>query len=260
MSIKKRIVAVGERFSDLLGKIKDVSQISDTVKLKISNENILIYSVASTDSFISALKSYTLKTGEYFQNFEIDSDSLDFIISPASKLVKGLLFFDTSHPIYLDTIYKQSAAYSNTYEIRTIQFSNNKLKISSVSSENSQIRDLTQKTLDAKLDIKLSKWGFKLSSSDLLAIKKLSQINIDDRIISITLESDVVKISELGKWELEVDSVTGRGNQQISFLKKYLGSIDSTFDWVDLWIFETFVLVKGYNTNLMLSYEQDFSD
>ena len=57
MSIKKRIVAVGERFSDLLGKIKDVSQISDTVKLKISNENILIYSVASTDSFISALKN-----------------------------------------------------------------------------------------------------------------------------------------------------------------------------------------------------------
>lgn len=260
MSLKKKIVAVPEKFSELLSKIRDVSAISDTVKLKISNEHILLYSVASTDSFITALKSFTLNTSEYFQNFEIDKDSLDFIISPASKLVKGLSFFDSSHPIHLDTIYKESAAFQNTYEIRTIQFSNNKLKISSVSSENSQIRDLTQKTLDQKLDPKLSKWGFKLSAPDLNAIKKLSQINIDDRVISINLEGGVVKVSELGKWELEVDNVSDKKNHQISFLKKYLGSIDTNFDWVDLWIFETFVLVKGYNSNLMLSYEQDFSD
>jgi hypothetical protein len=41
--------------------------------------------------------------------------------------------------------------------------------------------------------------------------------------------------------------------------KKFLKSIDDSKD-VDFSIFENFMLVKDENTNLMLSYEQDFSE
>jgi hypothetical protein len=258
MQKKLKLEFVSEKFGDFLEKIKDVSGIAEVVKFKISPDEILIYSLASTDSFISALKSYTLPTNEYIKNFSIDRETLDFIAQPASKMVKSLLFFDPSHHIYLDISYKESMAYENAYEIRSIQFICHKLKVTWISSENSQIRDLNTQMLEKKLDTGLAKWGFRISSQDFISIKKLSSINVDDRVLNISLNSSKVSISELGKWEMEVDTLTGSPDANISFLKKYLGSIDTSPEWINFWIFDTFILVKGPNTNLMLSYEQNF--
>jgi hypothetical protein len=42
--------------------------------------------------------------------------------------------------------------------------------------------------------------------------------------------------------------------------KKFLSCINDSADKIEFNIFENFMLVKDENSNLMLSFEQDFSD
>jgi len=259
MSLKKKFELVTENFDKLLWTIKDCSGISDTVKIKISTDQILIYSLSVTDSFILALKSYSLKTQDFIKNFDLPGVSSDFIFCPAAKSVKSLSYFDTSGKLWVDINYKAADTPDDINHIRSWQFSAGKLKINHISCENTQIKDLNKNLLDQKLDIQLSKWGFKLSLEEFQNIKRLSSINPDDRVLTVNLDNGLVKFSEMGKWELEISDVCQQKIGQISFLKKYLSSIDPNFDWIDFWIFETFILVKGKESLLMLSYEQDFT-
>jgi hypothetical protein len=45
----------------------------------------------------------------------------------------------------------------------------------------------------------------------------------------------------------------------IIFNKKYLGNINSDKEFINFNIFENFILIKDEESNLMLSFEQDFS-
>lgn len=259
MSIIKKFKLVKENFDKLLFIIKDCGGVSDTVKIKISTDEILIYSLSMTDSFILALKSYILKTSDFIKDFDIPGLSSDFIFCPAQKCVKSLSFFDPSKDILLQLNYKPQQEPQGINNIRILEFSSGRLKINHTSCENTQIKDLNKKLLDQKLDISLAKWGFKLSLDEYQSIKRLSSINPDDRVLTVNLDNGVVKFSEIGKWELEISQESQKKIGQISFLKKYLSSIDQNFDWIDFWVFETFILVKGQESLLMLSYEQDFS-
>jgi hypothetical protein len=73
------------------------------------------------------------------------------------------------------------------------------------------------------------------------------------------LQSGKVFFSELSKWELEVDEISHK-NEQIVFQKKYLSNINDDKETITFTIFETFILVKDENSNLMLSFEQDFTE
>jgi hypothetical protein len=142
--------------------------------------------------------------------------------------------------------------------VRSAQFSSGRLKITTIGGESHKIRDLNQLLLEKRLDIKNSIWSFKIDVNDFIDVKRLSSINSDDKIIDINVNDGIVKVSELGKWELEIDNIPNSKNYNISFLKKYLSNININDSQIYFYIFDTFILVKDDNSNLMLSYEQDF--
>jgi hypothetical protein len=98
-----------------------------------------------------------------------------------------------------------------------------------------------------------------MSNEDFSNVKKLSSINNEDKIFNITVQNGKVSISELAKWELEVDEISQK-NEQLVFSKKYLSNINDGKEFVYFTVFETFILIKDEDSNLMLSFEQDFSD
>jgi len=244
-------------FSDLLNKLQNLSNIDDTVKMKIDQDGILLYSMLSNESAVLALKSFQLKTSEYFDNFN-NSESFDFIITNAGKFVKNLKFFNTENPIKLE-INSKKLAESDVYHVRSAVFSNGKLKISAVGGEEFKIRDLNSAGLQARLNPKLSKWKFKISKDDFSDVKKLSNINSEDKILHITVQNGVVTINDSTKWELEVDKITQK-NEQLIFSKKYLSNINDDKDFIEFTIFETFILIRDDSSNLMLSFEQNFEE
>jgi hypothetical protein len=258
MSSKLSLNFTNINFNDFISKIQDLSSIEDVVKIKIERDNILMYSMLSNDVSVLALKSYLIKTSEYIENFDKE-ETYDFIITSAAKFVKNLKFFNTDNTIKVDLISKPLPDNEKILHVRAAQFSNGKLKISCIGAEEHKIRDINNETLESRLNIKNSKWGFKISSIDFLDVKKLCSINNEDRILNISIVDGVVTMNEPSKWELQIDNIEPI-NANLIFGKKYLSNVNSDLDYIYFNIFETFILIKDQNSNLMLSFEQTFED
>lgn len=258
MSSKLTLKFNKSNFSDFISKLKDLTNIEDTLKIKINKDGILIYSTLANDVSVLALKSYFLNTDEYIENFNSEF-TFDYVITSATKIVKNLSFFDVDTPVKLEIIYKESPEDSNTMHIRAGQFSNGKLKISCIGGEQYKIRDINVNALESRLNPKNAKWSFKISQSDFLDIKKLSTINSEDKTIIITIHNGKVTVSEPLKWEIEIDE-SDESDVSLTFLKKYLSNINADNPFIKFDIFDTFILVKDSNSNLMLSFEQSFGD
>jgi hypothetical protein len=245
-------------FSDFVSKIKDLTNIEDTVKLKIEQDKILMYSMLSNDVSVLTLKSYLVNTSDYIDNFDKE-ETYDFIITSAAKFVKNLAFFNSDSPIKVDIMSKPLPEDDNIMHVRAAQFSNGKLKISCIGGEEHKIRDINSTTLESRLNPKNSRWGFKISKEDFADVKKLCSINNEDRILNISVTDGKVTMNETAKWELEIDTIDSRSTNLI-FGKKYLSNVNADNDYINFSIFDTFILVKDENSNLMLSFEQNFEN
>jgi hypothetical protein len=70
----------------------------------------------------------------------------------------------------------------------------------------------------------------------------------------------VVTLSEKSSWELEVDNLNDDRTASLILNKRFLSCINDKMDSIEFIIFDNFMLIKDENSNLMLSFEQDFSD
>ena len=258
MSQKLSLKFNQNNFNEFLNKFTDLTSIDDVVKMKIEQDEILMYSLISNESSISAFKGYTINTKDFIESFNQD-ETFDFIITSANKFGKNLKFFDSSKPIKIEFIYKKSPDDDNVMHIRSAQFTNDKLKISTIGGEQYRIKDLQKSLLNAKLNPKKSKWNFKLNNQDFSNIKKLSNINNENKTLNITVDNGKVTFSEISKWELEVDEIKST-NQTLIFNKKYLSNINDEEEFIHFHIFDNFILIKDKDSNLMLSFEQDFTN
>ena len=69
----------------------------------------------------------------------------------------------------------------------------------------------------------------------------------------------MTKLLRTLSWELEIKSIDDERNASLMLNKKFLNCINEIND-IEFSIFETFMLVKDNNSNLMLSFEQSFDD
>lgn len=256
MSKKLSLKFNKSNFSDLVSKLQNLTNIDDTIKIKIDTDNILMYSMIANDVSVLAMKSYQLKTSDYIDDFKNDN-MFDFIITSSSKFVKNLKFFTDENQVKFDIVFKPLNDES-TMHIRSAQFSNGKLKINCIGGEEYKIRDIKKEALSQRLNINKSKWGFKISKDDFYNVKKLSSINSEDKILNISVIDGTVTMNELGKWELEIDKIT-YSNTNLVFGKKYLSNINEN-DEIKFHMFDSFILINDDNSNLMLSFEQSFDD
>ena len=258
MSSKLSLKLNKDRFTDFVAKLQDLTNIEDTIKIKIEKDTTLIYTMLTNEVSVLALKNFTIKTSDYFENFDRD-EMFDFVITSATKFVKNLKFFNSTTPIKLDIVYKPMPDDEEVMHIRTAQFSNGKLKINCIGGEQYKIKDIRKELLEQRLNLNNSKWSFTISNSDFLDVKKLSSIHNEDRTLNINVTKGVVTVLENSKWELHVDNIESPDNN-LTFIKKYLSNIDTTKDEITFHIFETFILIKDEQSNLMLSFEQNFED
>mgnify|MGYP001333973828 CR=1 FL=1 len=82
-----------DRFVDLISKLDDLTKIEDVIKLKIDNDNILLYSMMGGNVLL-AFKNYLIKTRDYLEYVDDLEFSIDLIIANAKKFVKNLNFIE----------------------------------------------------------------------------------------------------------------------------------------------------------------------
>ena len=257
MSSKLNMQIKSENFSTLLEKLEDLAKISDTIKLKIDSENILMYSIVG-ETILLAFKSYLIDTKDFFEMKEDLDSTLDIIISGAKRFVKNLGFIKSNEKILMTVDYRQNDDEESNIA-RFLQIKNGKLKIALQGGEPSEIRDISKSVLSKRVDTKNSKWNFKIPKSEFQDIKKLSSINSDGRVIHLNVDDKKVILSETSTWEFQVDEVEDITDRHLMFNKTFLPSINDDTEYINFYIFDTFILTKDDTSHLMISFEQDFS-
>lgn len=257
MADKIKFKINSDKFVDFISKLDDLTKIEDTIKLKIDNDNILMYSMMSSGQTMLAFKNYLVKTREYLEYGDDLEYSIDIIIVNAKKFVKNLNFIKDSEKITFEISYKESPDDDTIMNGRSLQVVGGKLKVNWIAGEHYEMRDINKVALAQRLNLKSRKWSFNINKSEFSDIRKLSSIN-SERIINIGVLNGKVTLSERASWELEIESIDDR-SASLMLNKKFLSCINE-MDNIEFSIFETFMLVKDDNSNLMLSFEQDFSD
>jgi hypothetical protein len=245
-----------DKFNELLNKLEDLAKISDTIKLKIDSENVLMYSIVG-ETILLAFKSYLIDTNDFFDFKEDIENTLDLVISGSKRFVKNLGFIKSSDKISINIDYRKGDD-EDVDNARFVQIKNGKLKIAIQAGEQSEIRDISKGVLSKRIDLKNSKWSFKVLNSEFQDIKKLSSINSDGKIIHLNIDNKKVILSETSVWEYEVDEVDIT-DRHLMFNKTFLPSISDKEDYINFYVFDTFVLTKDTESHLMISFEQDFS-
>lgn len=256
MANKLKFTVIAQQFEDLIHKLSDLTLIDDTIKLKIDNQHILMYSMLGGNIML-AFKSYLVPKPDYLGSANLDF-TYDVIIANAKKFVKNLGFIKSSEKITIELSCKESPEDPLIMVTRSIQVVGGKLKVNWPAGERYEMRDINKTILAQKLDITQRNWFFKIENRDFLDVKRLSSIN-SDRIININVKAGRVILSEDAAWELEIGSIADR-NANLIFNKRFLNCINDNGLDVEISIFETFMLIKDQSSNLMLSFEQDFSD
>jgi hypothetical protein len=256
MANKIKFQIKSDKISEFISRLEELTKIEDTIKLKIDSENILMYSILGGNIML-AFKNYLLDTDEFLTNNDFDF-TLDVIIANAKKFVKNLNFLTSSEKVTIEFSYKESNDDDSIMNARSIQVVGGKLKVNWLAGEHYDLRDINKESLKKNLNLKNRKWFFQISKSDFSDVKKLSSIN-SDRIINISIDSGRVIFSEKAAWELEINSIDDDRNSNLMLNKRFLSCINDEND-VEFSIFENFMLIQEERSNLMLSFEQDFSD
>ena len=260
MANKLKFKINGDGFGDFVSKLTDLSGIDNSVRLKIDNNDILMYSILGRNVLL-AFKNFLVPTSNVI-NFEdeLDSCQLDLIIPNVKKFVKNLSLIKDNDKVNIEFSYKESYDDESIYLVRYFQVSAGRFKINWIGGEHgNETTNITKEILSRNLDLKNRKWAFALTNEDFLDIKKLSSIN-SERIINVNVKDGNVNFSEKSAWDLEVDKIEEDRNSTLILNKRFLSCINDKMDNVEFNIFETFMLVKDGESNLMLSFEQDFDD
>lgn len=247
-----------EKFSDFIEKLDELTKIDDTIKLKIDNDNILLYSMMGGNVML-AFKNYLINTRDYFEYTDDLEYSIDLILANAKKFVKNLNFVKDSVSPTLQISFKQSPDDETVMNARSIQIVGGKLKVNWIAGEHFEMRDINKNILKQRLDLRNRKWFFSIEKSDFTDVKKLSNIN-SANIINISINKGKVILTESAAWELEVDDLNDDRNANLMLNKKFLSCISDDVSKIEFNIFETFMLIKDDDSNLMLSFEQSFDE
>jgi hypothetical protein len=258
MANKLKFKINGNTFNSFVSKLSDLSTIDDSVRLKIDKDDVLMYSILGKNILL-AFKNYLIPTEDFIEKKDDMDYQLDLVIPNIKKFVKNLGMIKDVDKVTIEFNYKESSDDDSIYQVRYFQISCGRFKINWVGGEhNNETREISKEMLAKNLNLKNSKWSFALTKDDFIDIKKLSSIN-SERIINIDVTNGIVNFSEKSAWDLEVDNLEDDRNYNLIFNKRFLNCINDK-DKITFSIFDTFMLVKDEESNLMLSFEQDFSE
>jgi hypothetical protein len=246
-----------EKLPEFISKLEDLTKISDSIKIKIESGNTMMYSILGKATVL-AFKNYNIPTSELFEMKDELEYGIDIIILNAKKFVKNLNFLKENEKVTIEITHKESQEDENIMDARALQIVGGKLKLNWIGGEHYEIKDMNKSKLDQGLNLKNSRWSFNITKSDFTDIKKLSSIN-GERILQIGVKTGKVVISETSAWELEIDEIDVERNSSLILNKKFLGCINDDDD-IKFHIFDNFMLVKHEDSNLMLSFEQNWDE
>lgn len=256
MSISERnqnikFTSTSDQLSEFLKKIKDLTAINPRIIIRFEENKVLLMSfVGESFKDIHAFKNYVFSIEEIFNinKGEIE-DPIFFIVKDGKKLYKILEnFLD-----YNENIKGKISVDEENY-INYIFFNNSKLDIKIIGNNTMSIgSQISVEDVDHLMNIDNSLFNFRLNNIDFYKIKKMGTIDNESKSpLYITVTNKILSIGET-KWHLNISEVETE-DIMLTFPKSYFNTINSK-DFIDIYVFQDFILCKYDDYNLMIVLE-----
>lgn len=238
-----------EQLNFFLDKIHDLLSIDDEILMKIGKENTLLYSIVGEKMNVNAFKSFIFKTEEIF-SFETDIlKEIRFIITNGKKFESTLKnYLDYKEDIKCE-FYMNDDVYADNLKLRN--------KILKLSINGGDIRGMNTTIDIEKINKTLNKdnidFKFTLDKASYDKIKKIGSIDNDNDILTLNIVENNLTIGE-NSWDIKICEIEHE-DLSITFPKKYFKSITFTDDNIEIFVFDTFILVDNLNTSLLIALE-----
>lgn len=238
-----------EQLNFFLDKIHDLLSIDDEILMKIGKENTLLYSIVGEKMNVNAFKSFIFKTEEIF-SFETDIlKEIRFIITNGKKFESTLKnYLDYKEDIKCE-FYMNDDVYADNLKLRN--------KILKLSINGGDIRGMNTTIDIEKINKTLNKdnidFKFTLDKASYEKIKKIGAIDNDNDILTLNIVDKNLTIGE-NSWDIKICEIEHE-DLSITFPKKYFKSITFTEDNIEIFVFDTFILVDNLNTSLLIALE-----
>jgi hypothetical protein len=238
------------QLKNFLDKIKDLCNINeDKINIKLGPEKILCYSLAGKDKNIHAFKSYILNKEDLFETDKGFKEEVTFLLKGGKKFEKNVRnFIDFEEGIDSKFVYNEDGY------VEKILLKNPKLKLETAGILGVKSQDINIEQIQSAMNIDQANFSFKLHEKDFLKVKKMSQIENDNDIYTLTIKDNQVYMGET-RWNLLVGE-TEYQNDRITFPKKFFNTINfNESDETMIYVFSTYLLILSENTNLMITIE-----
>jgi len=232
-----------------LEKVHDLLSIDNEILLKINNNNILLYSIVGEKMNVNAFKSFIFNTNEIFTFNEPLEKEIRFIINNGSKFESTLKNYSDFNESINCEFFMNDDTYADNFKLK-----NSKLRLS---VNGGDVRGMNTTIDIEKINKTLNKdnidFKFMLDKNSYAKIKKIATIDGENDILSLNINDNNLTIGE-GSWDLKICEIE-HDDLSISFPKKYFKSISFTEDEINVYVFDTFLLIDNKNTNLLIALE-----
>lgn len=246
-----------DKLSYLIDVITDLTKLDDSVVMNFDNNNLLLFSVVGRNiDNVHAFKSHILPISDIFlpSKNKLESE-IRYILNDAKK-------FATSMKVFVKYMKSQEILdeinfklYYNEFFCERLEIKNSKSKEETPGGKpNNHTHNLDVDDIDSVMDKSLANYSFELSKIDYEYIKSKTNIEKDNDVLYLNIENNMLNIGET-RWqhnitELELEDKT------ISFPKKYFKCINyDKNDIMKIYVTDTFLLISGDDTNLLISIE-----
>jgi len=243
----------------LIDKVKDLTSLVSTVMFKFDKNDVLIYCLNGDKKgrSVHSFKSHIMKIDDVFKVTEDVPKKLRLCISDAKKFAVSLNMFIkymTKQNITDDLTFKFS--YNEDGFTERLQISNKKSKEEIAGGDPINFKmAIDIEKIQNMMDTDNSLFNFNLSKDDFDYIKSKTAIEKDSDTLYLNVNSSSLSIGE-SKWEHTICDVSEVDDTTLSFPKKYFKCINyNGTDNVVIYVFDTFILIIGNGTNLLISLE-----
>lgn len=229
--------------------IKEYNKISEIQKIKFIGDKVMLYTLGlanDTSSIVNLIKTHILDKKYLFSNIPSNFEN-SFVIFDGKTMIQemNLLLEDDSKMIDIEIKYISDNIYS-------IEYCNSEYSLTTISGEQSIIKDISLSVMQSKLDIRFADGSFKLKSDYIKKILKSAMCDKKTELIAIHVKDN--KVYFVGeRWKLKVDDIEKSNNRVYNFDKKYLKSIITKNDFVDMYLFENYIIMKDDNSHFLFN-------
>jgi len=230
-------------------KIHDLLSIDDEVLIKVGKDKMLLYSIVGEKMNVNAFKSFIYDTSEFFTFDDDIQKEIRFIITNGTKFESSLKnFLDYREDIKCE-FFMNDDTYADNFKLK-----NSKLKFS---INGGDLRAMNTSIDIEKINKTINKdnidFKFMLDKNSYAKIKKMMAIDNENDILTLNVISKEIEIGE-NNWNLKICDIE-HDDLSITFPKKYFKSITFTDEEINIYVFDTFLLVDNQNTNLLIALE-----